>query len=271
MNRLKTALAIIIGACASPWLMAQEATDSIADGSRITSNASILTGSSQEIPEFSRDMQQITFVPKGQWITGVSVSYTQSNQDNYKFLIVESLNGDSYAFKISPMVLYSFADNMAAGGRFAYTRQRTRLDYANVKLESDSNFDIENMYSISHTYSAMGAFRNYISLGSGTRFGIFNEVQLQLGGGQAILSDGTGKNYSGTYERTFNLNVGVAPGFVMFLNNYSAIEVNVGVLGFDYSTTKSTTDRIYVAHRHQKSANFRVNLFNITFGVAFYL
>ena len=57
----------------------------------------------------------------------------------------------------------------------------------------------------------------------------------------------------------------------MFLNNYSAIEVNVGVLGFSLRDTKTITDRIYVAHRKSKSANFRINLFSITFGVAFYL
>lgn len=263
MDKLRLTIAAIIAAAFAPWVSAQDQAESQPEQES--------QASTQEIPEFTRSIEQISFVPKGQWITGVSVSYTQSDQDNYQFLILESINGDTYSFKVSPMVFYAFADNMAAGGRIAYTRQRTRLDYANVKFEADNGFDLDNLYSISHSYSVMGAFRNYISLGSGTRFGIFNEVQLQLGGGQAILSDGSGKDYSGTYERSFNFNIGVAPGFVMFLNNYSAIEVNVGVLGFDYSHTKSTTDRIYVAHRHSKSANFRVNLFNITFGVAFYL
>jgi hypothetical protein len=58
---------------------------------------------------------------------------------------------------------------------------------------------------------------------------------------------------------------------VVFLNNYSAIEVNVGVLSFSYKHTKSTTDRIYIANRTLKSANFKINLFSITFGATFYL
>ena len=58
---------------------------------------------------------------------------------------------------------------------------------------------------------------------------------------------------------------------VMFLNNYSAIEVNVGVLGFNYSHSSGTTDQIYDSSRHSKQANFKINLFSITFGVAFYL
>ena len=57
----------------------------------------------------------------------------------------------------------------------------------------------------------------------------------------------------------------------MFLSNYSALEVSVGVLGFDYTSTKSTTDQIYIANRKSKSANFKINLFSISFGVAFYI
>ena len=37
---------------------------------------------------FSRHIDSHTFVPKGQWVTGVSVSYSQSSNDNYQFFIV---------------------------------------------------------------------------------------------------------------------------------------------------------------------------------------
>ncbi len=221
--------------------------------------------------KFTRGLKQISFIPKGQWITGVSVSYSQSSQDNYQFLVFENLNGDTYTFKVSPMLMYSFADNLAAGGRFAYSRQRTQLDKAQVVLDSETSYDVDHLYSISHNYYATAAFRNYISLGSSTRFGLFNEVQLQFGGGQSKLENGSGVDYTGTFEKNFSLNVGLAPGIVMFLNNYSAIEVNVGVLGFNYQHTKSTTDQIYIANRTLKSANFKINLFSITFGVTFYL
>lgn len=221
--------------------------------------------------EFSRDLKQITFVPKGQWITGVSVSYSQSDQNNYQFLIVENLSGDTYAFKVSPMLMFAFQDNLAAGGRFAYERQRTRLDNVSFVLDSETDYTVDNLYSISHNFSGTMAMRYYISLGTSTRFGLFNEVQLQLGGGESKLCSGTGVDFTGTFQRNFNLNVGLSPGMTVFLNNYSAIEVNVGVLGFNYMHTKATTDRIYVANMNTKSANFKINLFSITFGVVFYI
>lgn len=221
--------------------------------------------------EFKRGLEQISFIPKGQWITGVSVSFSQSNQDNYQFLIIEDLSGDAYTFKVSPMLMYCFKDNLCAGGKMSYTRTRTRLDQARVVIDSETDYSVDNLYQISQNYSAMVCFRNYISLGRSHRFGFFNEVQLQFGGGESKVINGRGNDLTGTFEKSWNMNIGLAPGMVMFLNNYSAIEVNVGVLGFNYSHTTSKTDQIYLASRESKQANFKINLFSITFGVAFYL
>ena len=221
--------------------------------------------------EFRRELEQIAFVPKGCWITGVSVSYSQSNQDKYQFLVFENISGDTYSFKVSPTVMFAFKDNLAAGGRFSYQRQRTHLNAADIVLDSETSYNIENLYSISHHYYGSGLFRAYLSLGHSTRFGLFNEVQLQVGGGQSKLCSGTGADLTGTYERNVSLNIGLAPGMTIFLNNYSALEVNVGVLGFNYNHTKSLTDQIYIANRHTNSANFKINLFSITFGCVFYI
>lgn len=223
------------------------------------------------LQQFHREITHRSFVPKGQWITGVSVTYSQSNQDNYNFLIIENLNGDSYTFKVSPMVLFAFKNDLAAGGRFAYSRTRTRLKSADVVLGSDTEYNIDHLFSISHKYTATGAFRMYLSLGDNTRFGMFNELQLELGGGQSKIANGMGQSLTGTYETHFDFSVGLAPGIVCFLNNYSALEVNVGVLGYNYTHTKSVSDQIYVAHRRSRNANFKINLFSIMFGVTFYL
>lgn len=221
--------------------------------------------------EFKRKLEQISFVPKGAWISGVSVSYSQSDQNKYQFLIVENINGDTYTFKVSPMLMFCFKDNLAAGGRFSYSRQRTRLNSADIVLDSETSYNIDNLYSISHSYHGTALFRSYLSLGRSTRFGLFNEVQLQLGGGQSKLVNGVGDALTGTFQRTFDFNVGVAPGLSVFLNNYSAIEVNVGVLGFNYTHVNALTDRIYEANLHTQRANFKINLFSITFGVTFYI
>lgn len=220
---------------------------------------------------FERDIESVVFVPKGQWITGFSISYSQSNQNKYQFLIFEGISGDTYSFKVSPMVAYAFQNDMAAGGRFAYQRSLTKLESADVVLDSETDYNVENLYRLSHNYSVSGIFRNYFSMGRTKRFGFFNEVQLSIGGGQSKIMVGKNEDFTGAYERNFNLDIGLTPGLIMFLNNYSALEMNIGVLGFSYSSTKTISDQIYISRRHSKSANFKINLFSISFGAVFYL
>lgn len=271
MKRILSTYLLALLAAASPGIApAQEHPLSEAAPDSVTVQTPQKTDTG-EVADYERDMESVVFVPKGQWVTGVSVSFTQSTQKDYQFLIVEGISGDTYSFRVSPMVCYIFRDDMGLGGKFAYTRSLTKLRSADVVIDSDTDYSVDNLYSLSHNYYATAIFRNYFSLGRSRRFGFFNELQLQLGGGQSKITNGRGDDLTGSYERNFQFSVGVAPGLIMFLNNYSALEVNVGVLGFSLRDTKTITDRIYVAHRKSKSANFRINLFSITFGVAFYL
>lgn len=226
---------------------------------------------SDTLAEFKREIESVDFIPKGQWIFGLSVSYTQSNQDKYQFLILEGITGNTYSFKISPMVMFTVAPDLALGGRFSYARSLTKVANADIILDAETDYTFDHLYRLSHNYYGAILMRNYFSIGRSKRFGFFNEVQLQMGGGQTKLTTGLGQDLTGTYERNFSLNVGLAPGLCVFLSNYSALEVNVGLLGFNYTDTKAIKDQIYVSHRNSKSANFRINLFSITFGVSFYL
>lgn len=225
----------------------------------------------QKIEEFSHDIESVNFIPKGQWITGLSVSYTQSSQNKYQFLILEGISGDTYSFKISPMVLFVVKPDLGLGGRFSYARSLTKVSNADIVLDSETDYSFDHLYRLSHNYYGTLLMRNYFSLGKSMRFGFFNEVQLQMGGGQTKLTTGVGKDLTGTYERNLSVDVGLAPGICMFLSNYSALEVNIGLLGFSYNETKAIKDQVYMSKRDSKSANFRINLFSISFGVAFYL
>lgn len=223
------------------------------------------------IEEFQHEMESVVLVPKGQWIAGISFGYDQGSYNNYQFLVLEGIKADSYSVQVNPKLLYAFKDDMAAGVKFGYTRALRKLESADFVLGEDTEYNLDHIYSLSHNYYGTLLFRNYFSLGRTRRFGIFNEVQLQFGGGQSKLTQGRGESLTGTYETNFQTSVGIMPGVVVFLSNYSAIEVNVGVLGFNYRQTKGVKDQIYVSHRKSQSANFRINLFSIQFGAAFYL
>ena len=75
----------------------------------------------------------------------------------------------------------------------------------------------------------------------------------------------------GTYETGFNLALGVSPGIIAFATNNMAVEVNVGVMGITYNNTKQVHNQVTEGHRSSSMMNFKVNIFSIGLGVAFYL
>ena len=209
------------------------------------------------------------FVPKGQWVFGGSVSYSTHGNNNYTFLIVEDIQSNGYQFKISPLVGYAYSKNALVGVRFGYSRGLTQLDNASLSITS---LDNAFFYSLKHSYNVEAIWRNYIPLGKGNkRFALFAEVGLALGGSQSKLASGPQQSLSGTYASSFDVSLGVNPGIAAFLTNNMAIEVNIGVLGFNYSNTRQITNQVVSGTTSSSQMNFKVNIFSIGLGASFYL
>ena len=221
--------------------------------------------------EFKRKIEMATFVPKGQWIVGSSVSYSEYNGKNYQFFVVDNISADGYTFKVTPSALYAFRDNMAAGLKFNYKRSLLKLRDVVFNIDEDNEFEMDNIYQLSHSYGAIVVLRNYINLGSSRRFGLFADVQIEYAGGQSKLLSGASESITGTFATNKDFNIGVVPGMVAFINNYTAVEVSVGVLGFNFSKVRQVTVQVYVGERSLNPPNFRINLFSIGLGISFYL
>ena len=212
------------------------------------------------------------FVPKGQWIFGGTASYSTHSNEGYQFLVIEGIHSKGYTFRVSPMIAYAFRDNMALGGRFIYSRTLLKLDNAKIKLgEEDSGIDLtaKDFYALRHNYEAAIIWRQYIPLGRNKRFALFNEMSLSAGGSQAKFANDA--PVKGTYERGYSVSLGVSPGIIAFATNNMAVEVNVGVMGISYSSTEQVHNQVTVGHRSASKMNFKVNIFSIGLGVAFYL
>lgn len=209
------------------------------------------------------------FVPKGQWVFGGSVSYSTHTNKDYSFLIIEDINSNGYQFKISPILGYAYAKNSLIGVRFGYSRGLTELDKASLSITSlDNSF----YYSLKHSYNVEALWRKYIPLGrNNKRFALFAEVGLAMGGSQKKLASGPSNSLSGTYATSFDVALGVNPGISAFLTNNLAIEVNIGVLGFNYSNTRQITNQVISGTTSTSQMNFKVNIFSIGLGASFYL
>ena len=114
--------------------------------------------------KFDREIQTGLFVPKGAWLVGTTLSYTELRSTDFKLLVLKDLNGDGYTFKISPFGGYFFADNVAAGLRLAYARSYINLDNLDLDLGDDLNFNVADQNFWDHSFMVSGFLRTYMGL-----------------------------------------------------------------------------------------------------------
>lgn len=216
------------------------------------------------------DLNSTSFTKKGTWMIGGQVAYSTHKNEDYHFLIIEDINSTGYRFTVSPMFCYMVRDNMGLGMRFGYGRNLLKVDSANLSID-EIDINVKDYYTLSHDFSAMAIYRNYIPLGESKRFALFNETQLAYSTGQAKLIDGHGTSIVGTYEKSNSLSLGLNPGMVAFINDHVAVEVNVGMLGLQYTSVDQTHNQVYKGSRETTQINFKVNILSIGFGLAYYL
>ena len=108
-------------------------------------------------------------------------------------------------------------------------------------------------------------------IGRSKIFGLFNEARLTYGYGRGKNSTGSGTTYDGSFQTVQNLQIGFAPGLAAFITDWSAVEVSVGVMGFNFKWIDQETNRIEEGTHRVSSGNFKINLFSINIGMTFYL
>lgn len=218
-----------------------------------------------------REITKMTFISKGTWMTGGTASYSEHDEDNLNFLVLKDVKALGYTFSISPYVGYFFKDNVAAGMRFAYNRTYLDMDNFELNLGEDFNINLNNLYWLEHKYEVSGFLRTYMPIGKSKIFGLFNELRLTYGYGEGKNSTGSGTEYDGTYERSHNFLIGMAPGLTAFITDWSAVEVSVGVMGYNFKWVNQTTNQIETGKKRTSSGDFKINLFSINIGMTFYL
>lgn len=223
------------------------------------------------IQRIDREVQEAVFIPKGTWMVGGAFSYSEHDEDNLNFLVLKDVTGKGYDFNVSPYVGYFFRNNVAAGIRFSYNRDYLDLQNFELNLGDDLNINLDNLYYLEHTFETSAFLRTYIPVGRSKIFGLFNELRLTYGYGTGKNSTGTGTTYDGTFEKVNNLQIGIAPGLTAFVTDWSAVEVSVGVMGYNFKWTDQTTNQVETGSRRTSSGNFKINLFSINIGMTFYL
>lgn len=215
-------------------------------------------------------------MPKGLWVLGMNVSYSDHSNEDYNFLIIKDFNSSGSTLSISPMAHYVFANNQSIGVRFQYKRTRFDLDGVNLDLGDLTDNTTIGPYSFnSMTYMGFLSYRYYLPIGPSKRFLLFNEAQAGVGGGQQKEQSGTndaGDGFkTGTYQNSLQIRLAMTPGMIVFVTNQLAVEVAVDLLGFNLKKFSQTTDQIYKGSRKTSTFSTKIDFLSLKAGISLYL
>lgn len=239
------------------------------------------------VEPFDRGIGRSTsvFIPAGTVGAGVSFSYNNYsfgnglNDTGYQMLfsLIQNFRGNMMSFGIAPHMSYFIRDNLSVGARFDYDRSILGLANLDLALSDALSLSVGNFNYMKQSYTGAVTLRNYIPFGQSRRFAMFTELRLTGGYGQAesyrmgydeVLEEGY---KSGTYQDIYQFEVGLVPGLSAFVTNEVALEVSVGLLGFNYQKVEQVTNQVKRSEMERNGVNFRINLLAINFGLSFYI
>ena len=220
-----------------------------------------------------------TFIPKGTVGAGLAFSYNNYNvgqaagDAGYSalFSLLGGVQGTLQTWGVAPWLSYFVADNFAIGLRFDYDRSSVGLGNANIALGDLANFSLSDYHFLKQAYTGAITGRYYIPFSNSKRFAMFTELRALGGYGQSeTYQNKDGEKY-GTYQDIYKFELGLVPGLSVFVTNEVAVEVAVGVLGFNYNKTVQTTNQVDQSVIESSGANCKINPLSIEFGLSFYI
>lgn len=221
---------------------------------------------------YDRGLYNFLFIPRGQWSFGLTASYGEFNTDDVQLLsMIKNLDVKLKSYSVRPSISYFFRNNQSIGLKFNYVRSIADINSLNFDMGDDMSFGIKDVSYYSKSYSGALVYRNYIGLGTMKRFAIFNEVDLEFGGGTSRFKRIIGGETRDTRTSITQAALNFSPGVCIFIMDYISFNVSFGVFGVSLKNEKQVTDGVYEGSRFTSGANFRFNIFNINFGMAVHI
>lgn len=224
-------------------------------------------------------MSRSVFIPKGTVGAGVSFSYNNYSIGNSTddagyamlFSLFQDIHGNMMSFGVAPYASYFIADNLSVGVRFDYDRSSLGLGNANISLGDAMSFTLNNFHYFKQSYTGSVTLRNYMPIADSRRFALFTEVRATGGYAQSETYKLDEGDKFGTYQDIYQFELGLVPGITAFVTNEVAVEVSIGLLGFNYQKVEQVTNQVERSEMENSGANFKINLFSIGFGMSFYI
>jgi hypothetical protein len=221
---------------------------------------------------FDRGLFNYIFIPKGDWQFGVTASYGEFSSSDLQMLdLLSDFDFKGHSFSIKPYISYFIRSNISVGLRFGYSSSKANLGSLVMDFDDDLNLDIKDVMYRSESYTSSIFVRQYLGLSRRGRFGIFNELELGFSSGNSDFR----RPYNGvpvnTHTTHMEAKLSFSPGLTVFMMKNVSFNVSFGVFGFYLRNEKQQVDGEERGNRFTSGANFKINIFNINFGLGIHL
>ncbi len=221
---------------------------------------------------FDRGLFNFLFIPKGQWHFALTASYGEFSSSDLRALdLLTDVDVSGHIFSIKPSVSYFIRNNVSVGVRLNYTRAKAGLGSLNLDFSDDISFNLSDIAYGSEEYSAAVTCAQYIGITRGSRFGIFNEVELSFASGNSDFQRPYAGELKNTHTTYMQARLAFSPGVCVFVMKNVSFNVSFGVFGFYLRNEKQTVNGEALGNRFTSGANFKFNIFNINFGLGVHI
>lgn len=223
--------------------------------------------------KFNRGLTNYRFIPRGEWLCGLSVSYTGLNSDDSDILLlIKDFDFTGSLFGINPYVAYFISDNNCIGLKLGYSATSADLGNFNLDIIDDMNISLSDLSYNLKKFSAGIFHRAYLGLTKSGQIGVFNETSLTFESGTSHFIRGneeTGIKDTKTISNEIAL--GLNPGISVFVLKNISANVSVGILGLSYKQCKQYIDNVETGTYKSGGANFKINILNINIGITVHI
>lgn len=219
-----------------------------------------------------RGLFNYLFIPKGQWMFGLTASYGELSTEDLELLSILTnvdLNGKTYSIK--PSVNWFFNHNQSVGMKINYTRGEGHLGSLGLDMGDDLSFTLRDVKYTSESYAAGITYRAYVGLDRNKRFAVFNEADLNFTTGHSNFSRLYNDEPKLTRTHINEVSLNFSPGVCVFIMENVSFNLSFGVFGVKYRTEHQETNGVDEGRRISSGANFRFNIFNINFGLGVHI
>ena len=223
----------------------------------------------RNLGRYNRGLFNYLFIPKGIWQVGLTASYGEFSTSDLEILdLVSDIDFKGKLWSIRPYFQYFFKSNLSLGLRLSYTEGKANIGSFKVDIDEDMNFNLHDILYKSNSYAASFTFSQYLGITRKGRFGVFNEVELALSGGNSNFVRPFNGEMRDTHTRNFQAALNFSPGVCVYVMDQVSFNVSLGVFGLYIKNEKQKVNGENLGWRTTSGANFRFNIFNINFGIA---